>query len=524
MAPRPPTWSSSGARRPTPERVAEALGALGGPARALFVTQSETSTGVVNDVRALAEVAREHNTLLVVDAISGLGAVDLPQDEWGIDVVVSGSQKSLMTPPGLAFASVSERALAAADENPGRRYYFDWAKTAKGQREQPANSPFTPAVTLWRALDVALEQIFEEGLEEVFERHAILARATRAGVEAMGLERFGPDDPDANVVTAARMPDSIDGAAVPKLMRDRLGITVAGGQGHLKGKIVRVAHCGYYGAFDIVVALTGLEMALRSLGHDCEPGVGGRRRPAGLRGRGRRTRAGRLAPWLRTPSGSWSRSGSPIPASSCCKATSRSTSASRCPTQSWPSKIGDYDAILIRSGTKLTAELIDRADRLQVIGRAGTGVDNVDVEAATRRGIVVANAPESNSVAAAEHTLALILALYRNVPQAHGSLTAGQWERSELRRIRALRQDPRGARVRPHRPARRPARAVVRDGGRRLRQVRLRGALPRARGGGGRGERRALLARRRDQPAPSEDAGDGQLDRRRDDRADEATG
>ncbi len=255
-----------------PERVAEALGALGGPARALFVTQSETSTGVVNDVRALAEVAREHNTLLVVDAISGLGAVDLPQDEWGIDVVVSGSQKSLMTPPGLAFASVSERALAAADENPGRRYYFDWAKTAKGQREQPANSPFTPAVTLWRALDVALEQIFEEGLEEVFERHAILARATRAGVEAMGLERFGPDDPDANVVTAARMPDSIDGAAVPKLMRDRLGITVAGGQGHLKGKIVRVAHCGYYGAFDIVVALTGLEMALRSLGHDCEPG------------------------------------------------------------------------------------------------------------------------------------------------------------------------------------------------------------------------------------------------------------
>ena len=255
-----------------PERVGEALGSLAGPARALFVTQSETSTGVLNDVRAMAEVARQHNTLLVVDAISGLGAVDLPQDEWGVDVVISGSQKSLMTPPGLAFASVSERALAAAAENPGRRYYFDWAKTAKGQREQPANSPFTPAVSLWRALDVALELIFEEGLDEVFERHAILARAARAGIEAMGLERFGPDDPDANVVTAARMPESIDGAAVPKLMRDRLGITVAGGQGHLKGKIVRVAHCGYYGAFDIVVALTGLEMALRSLGHDCEPG------------------------------------------------------------------------------------------------------------------------------------------------------------------------------------------------------------------------------------------------------------
>jgi serine---pyruvate transaminase len=256
-----------------PDRVSEALASLGRPARAVFTTQSETSTGVVNDVRALADVARAQNTLLVVDAISGLGAVDLPQDEWGVDVVIAGSQKSLMTPPGLAFASASERALAAAAENPGRRYYFDWSKTAKGQREQPANSPFTPAVTLWRALDVALELIFEEGLEAVFERHAILARAARAGVEAMGLERFGPDDSDANVVTVARMPDSIDGAAVPKLMRDRLGITVAGGQGDLKGKIVRVAHCGYYGAFDIVVALTGLEMAVRELGHDAEPGA-----------------------------------------------------------------------------------------------------------------------------------------------------------------------------------------------------------------------------------------------------------
>jgi aspartate aminotransferase-like enzyme len=256
-----------------PDRIGEALAALERPAHALFVTQSESSTGVVNDVRALAEVAQDHNTILVVDAISGLAAVDLPQDEWGVDVVIAGSQKSLMTPPGLAFASVSERALAAAAENPGRRYYFDWAKTAQGQRVQPANSPFTPAVTLWCALDVALELIFEEGLDAVFERHAILARATRAGIEAMGLERFGPDDPDANVLTAARLPDSIDGAAVPKLMRDRLGITISGGQGRLKGKIARIAHCGYYGAFDIVVALTGLEMVMRELGHDAEPGA-----------------------------------------------------------------------------------------------------------------------------------------------------------------------------------------------------------------------------------------------------------
>jgi serine---pyruvate transaminase len=257
-----------------PDRVGEALAGLGRPARAVFVTQSETSTGVLNDIQSLAAVAREHDTILAVDAVSGLGAVELPQDEWGVDVVVCGSQKSLMCPPGLAFASVSERALAAAAENPGRRFYFDWGRTAKGQREQPANSPFTPAVTLWRALDVALQLIFEEGLDAVYERHAILARAARAGIEALGLERFGPDDPDANVVTAARLPDSIDGASVPKLMRDRYGITVAGGQGRLKGKIVRIAHCGYYGAFDIIVALSGLGMALRDAGHDCEPGAG----------------------------------------------------------------------------------------------------------------------------------------------------------------------------------------------------------------------------------------------------------
>ena len=129
-------------------------------------------------------------------------------------------------------------------------------------------------MTLFRALDVALELLFEEGLERAFARHALLARAARAGIEALGLERFGPDDENANVVTVARLPDEIDGAQVPKLMRDRYGVTIAGGQGHLKGKIARIAHCGYYGAFDIVVALTALEMALRDLGHDAEPGSG----------------------------------------------------------------------------------------------------------------------------------------------------------------------------------------------------------------------------------------------------------
>ena len=263
--------------RVDPARLDEALAGLGRPARAVFTTQSETSTGVLNDIRALNEVTTAHGSVLCVDAVSGLGAVDLPQDEWGVDVVVAGSQKSLMCPPGLGFASVSERAMALAAEDQGRppgRYYLDWARTAAGQAEEPPNSAFTPAVTLFRALDVALELLFEEGLDQAFARHALLARAARAGVEALGLERFGPDDDNANVVTVARLPEEIDGAQVPKLMRDRYGVTIAGGQGHLKGGIARIAHCGYYGAFDIVVALTALEMALRDLGHDAEPGAG----------------------------------------------------------------------------------------------------------------------------------------------------------------------------------------------------------------------------------------------------------
>lgn len=257
-----------------PEALDRALADAPGGVRAVFVTQSETSTGILNDIRALNDVAAGRGTVLCVDAVSGLAAVDLPQDEWAVDVVVAGSQKSLMCPPGLAFVSASRRALELAADNPGPRHYFDWALTAAGQSEDPPNSAFTPAVTLFRALDVALDLILAEGLEQVFARHALLARAARAGVEALGLERFGPDDENANVVTAAALPPEIDGAQVPKLMRDRYGVTVAGGQGRLRGRIVRIAHCGYYGAFDIVVALTALEMALRDLGAAVEPGAG----------------------------------------------------------------------------------------------------------------------------------------------------------------------------------------------------------------------------------------------------------
>ncbi|MDQ3648479.1 MAG: alanine--glyoxylate aminotransferase family protein [Actinomycetota bacterium] len=240
----------------------------------VFTTLSETSTGVVNDVRELTDVAHHHGALIAVDAVSGLGVVPMPQDEWGVDVVVSGSQKALMSPPGLGFASPNEAALGRAATAPRRGYYFDWLKTAAGQRKDPPASPFTPAVSAWMSLDVALGMIEEEGLEQVFERHRLLGRAARAAAAALELEQFGPDDDGANVVTAITLPGSVDGAEVPKTMRDRYGVTIAGGQGQLKGKIARIAHCGYFGAFDILMTIGAFEMTLRELGADVELGTG----------------------------------------------------------------------------------------------------------------------------------------------------------------------------------------------------------------------------------------------------------
>jgi serine---pyruvate transaminase len=266
-------WETEWGRRIDPVELDRRL-AENPDVELVFTTFSETSTGVVNDVRELTEVAHRHGALIAVDAVSGLGAVPLPQDEWDVDVVVAGSQKALMSPPGLAFASASVHALDRAAAAPGRRYYFDWGRTVSGQRQDPPDSPFTPAVGLVQALDVALGLIEDEGLDRVFERHRILGRATRAAARALDLDLFGSEHESSNVVTAIRLPETIDGAKVPKLMRDRFGVTIAGGQGHLKGRIARIAHCGYFGAFDVVVTIAAFEMTLQELGHEVELGAG----------------------------------------------------------------------------------------------------------------------------------------------------------------------------------------------------------------------------------------------------------
>ena len=255
---------------PEPEDLRSAL-ADAGEVKVVYLTHSETSTGVVCDVQALAAVAKEAGALVVVDAVSSLGAVPLESDLWGIDVVVSGSQKALMCPPGLAFASVSAAALAAAANATAPRYVMDWDRTRKGQAKLDA--PFTPAVSLVRALDVALGLLLDEGLEGAFDRHARLGRACREGAKAMGLELFSPDEERSAVVTAVRAPDGVDSTEVVKGLRDRFGMTIANGQGDLKGKIFRIGHIGWFDIFDITSALAAVELVLTDAGAEIERGV-----------------------------------------------------------------------------------------------------------------------------------------------------------------------------------------------------------------------------------------------------------
>lgn len=235
-------------------------------AKAVWVVQSETSTGVIADVQAIAAAAKDAGALVVVDAVSSLGAVPCETDAWGLDVVVSGSQKALMTPPGLGLAAVSEAAFAARASTP--RFYFDWERTRKAQRALDA--PFTPPVSLVAALDVALGLLLDEGLEAVFERHVRLGRAARAGVKAMGLELFSPDEDRSAVVTAVR---SAESAEIISGVRDRFGMTLAGGQGDLKGKIFRIGHIGWFDVFDVTTALAAIEIVAADLGADVERGV-----------------------------------------------------------------------------------------------------------------------------------------------------------------------------------------------------------------------------------------------------------
>jgi serine---pyruvate transaminase len=252
-----------------PDDVRQALAESG--AEVVFLVHSETSTGVVADIESLAKAAREAGALTVVDAVSSLGAVPLETDAWGLDVVVAGSQKALMTPPGLSVVVASPNAWERVSRSTTPRFYFDWTKLRASL--ETGSTPFTPAVSLVASLDVALGLLLEEGLENAFARHAALGRACREGAKAMGLELFSPDEERSAVVTAILTPDGVNARELVLALRDRFGITVAGGHGALGDRMFRIGHIGYYDVFDITTALAAVEVLLTEGGAEIERGV-----------------------------------------------------------------------------------------------------------------------------------------------------------------------------------------------------------------------------------------------------------
>jgi len=252
-----------------PEAIEEALKEHP-DAKAVLTTHSETSTGVVTDLESIGKIVARTPAILITDAVSSLGALNLETDNWNVDIVVAGSQKGLMIPSGLAFISVSEKAWKMVETAKLPKYYFDLRKYYKSL--QKWQDPFTGGVNLLVGLKETLQMIEEEGLQNVFERHRKLAEACRSGVQAIGLELFAKQP--SNVVTAVKVPEGIDGTAITKKVRDEYGITIAGGQAQLKGKIFRIAHMGYSDRFDMILAISAIEMVLTELGYNVPLGKG----------------------------------------------------------------------------------------------------------------------------------------------------------------------------------------------------------------------------------------------------------
>ena len=243
--------------------------------KGVMVQFSETSTGAINDIKTIGSIVKSYPAILIVDAISGLGASDLRTDEWGLDVVIGGSQKALSAPTGVAFISVSEKAWKLNEKSNIPRFYFDLVAAKNYSQKTPPQTPWTPGISIIVAMNKALDMLFEEGLDKAFERHRVLALATQKAVEKIGLQLLVKDESERGFsVTSIIVPDGLDAKALTKTMRAKYGVTIAGGQGKLTGKIVRISNLGYVGMFDIIIAISALEMALRDLGYKFETGSG----------------------------------------------------------------------------------------------------------------------------------------------------------------------------------------------------------------------------------------------------------
>jgi len=254
-----------------PEQIEEALKAYP-ETKAILVQASETSTATVHPVPVLGEIARKRGVMLFVDGITSVGVFEQKMDEWGIDALVTGSQKALMLPPGLAMIALSPRAWERVQKNKAPRFYFDLNRELKAQRDEHTTA-WTAAVSLVLGLNKSLEMILAEGLERVYARHALMAQATRDAAQALGLKLIAPDNP-APSVTGILAPDGIDTGKVVKFMRDELGVSVQGGQDQMKGKLVRIGHMGNLSPFDMLIAVGALEMGLRKQGMELKSGAG----------------------------------------------------------------------------------------------------------------------------------------------------------------------------------------------------------------------------------------------------------
>jgi aspartate aminotransferase-like enzyme len=254
-----------------PAKVADALAEH--PVKAVLLTQSETSTGVIQPVERLARVANDAGAMVVVDVVSSLGAVPFAFDDWGIDVAVGGSQKALSASPGIAFVAISQRAWVASESATCPRFYFDWATYKRFADLPHPENPWTPAISVMQGLHAALELYFQDGVDVAMARHRMLSAAVKEGARALGLDLFGEGLGDNWTVTAIRAPEAADADTICDRIRADFGVVLAPGQGPLKGTVFRIGHFGYFSELDIVRGLAALEMTLERLGHPVKRGA-----------------------------------------------------------------------------------------------------------------------------------------------------------------------------------------------------------------------------------------------------------
>lgn len=241
--------------------------------KAVLATQNETSTGILNDIAGIGALVAKTNALFLVDGVSGVGGIEIKTDEWNVDILCTASQKAFMLPPGLAMVSVSGKAWEVVDRNTSPRFYFSLPASKKSFAKW--NTAYTPNVALFLGLEAVLDMMLKEGLDNVYARHLLLARATRAGAKALGLALLAEESYASPTVTAIKAPENMEiDNGLRKVLREEYGVTVAGGQGILKGKIFRIAHMGFADKMDIIIALGALEMALVRMGYSVEPGAG----------------------------------------------------------------------------------------------------------------------------------------------------------------------------------------------------------------------------------------------------------